>query len=294
MTTRRQEGIRRTTLFAAGLIGVSGAFAEPKGLGKDPIGSRQATLQDEAARAVRARLIGETDRLTPGGRSWLALTFDIEPGWHLYWHNAGDSGMPISFRFDTPAGISIGEAHWPTPERHVSAGIILDYVYEHRATILIPVDVDARVTGPVAISASVQWLVCREACVPGGTTVAATFQTGPAGARGADAARFEEARKRIPVVHDPADRGKIEARFSGHTLEISAPRADGLVFYPFASERAVPLNAIEQGESNTDRLSIEFTEGVTEEPTVKGVVEVRREGQAPEFWLVSIDPRAGS
>lgn len=293
MKPTRHDRILRATLFAAGLIGVPWAFAEPPAFSKDPLGERRGTLQEQAARAVSVRLISEAAALAPGRTNWVALTFDIGEGWHLYWHNAGDSGMPISFRFTVPEGVRVGEAQWPTPERHVSAGIILDYIYEKSVTILIPVEVDSSVSGPVALSAAVEWLVCREACVPGGTTVSATFDTGTGAARGAEASRIDEARQRIPAVLDPADRGKIDARFNGATLVIRAPRAESMAFYPYASDTAIPVDAIAQGEAQGDRLSIEFAEAVTDERELRGVVEVRRSGQAPEFWLITVDPAAG-
>ncbi|HBS28871.1 MAG TPA: thiol:disulfide interchange protein, partial [Phycisphaerales bacterium] len=125
-----------------------------------------------------ARLIAERVTLTPGKTNWIALTFDIAPKWHLYWHNAGDSGLPISFRVHAPEGVTVGEPLWPTPRRHVSAEIILDYIYEDRVTILLPVEVSGSAAAPpagggmgqVTIGATVEWLVCREACVPGGAS----------------------------------------------------------------------------------------------------------------------------
>lgn len=287
------DRIRRATLFAAGLLGATAAFAEPGSLTKSPFGAGQQTLQEQAARAVRARLISESTTLAPGRTNWVALTFDIDPGWHLYWHNAGDSGMPISFKFTAPPGVQIGEAQWPTPARHITAGIILDYIYEKSVTILFPIEIDSTVSGPVTVSAAVEWLVCREACVPGGTTATASFDVGTGSARGPEAVRIDEARRRIPVPHDPHDRGKLNARFSGSTLNIEVRGASGLVFYPYASDEALPVNAIEQGESNGDRLSIDFTPEVAGAERVKGVVEVRRAGGVSEFWLVTVDPRSG-
>src|SRR3546814_9312911 len=43
---------------------------------------------------VDARLLVETDRLDPGKSTRIALKLSPQQGWHVYWSNPGDSGMP--------------------------------------------------------------------------------------------------------------------------------------------------------------------------------------------------------
>src|SRR5688572_24226696 len=54
---------------------------------------------------ARVRLVSERSALLPGQTNYIGLAFDIDPGWHLYWHGASDSGMPITFTLDLPAGV---------------------------------------------------------------------------------------------------------------------------------------------------------------------------------------------
>src|SRR5689334_8947835 len=38
----------------------------------------------------------------------VGLLFDLEPGWHVYWTNAGDSGEPPTMKWTLPAGVTVG------------------------------------------------------------------------------------------------------------------------------------------------------------------------------------------
>src|SRR5215831_211885 len=39
-------------------------------------------------------LVSETLSLRPATRGWLGIKFVHRPGWHTYWINPGDSGLP--------------------------------------------------------------------------------------------------------------------------------------------------------------------------------------------------------
>ena len=41
------------------------------------------------------------------------LYFKLEPGWHVYWQNAGDSGEPPRIQWTLPAGVTAGPISFP-------------------------------------------------------------------------------------------------------------------------------------------------------------------------------------
>ena len=46
---------------------------------------------------VEADLIAENQSFRSGDfDNWIALRLRPEPGWHVYWQNPGDSGIPTS------------------------------------------------------------------------------------------------------------------------------------------------------------------------------------------------------
>jgi len=95
------------------------------------------------------------------------LYFKLEPGWHVYWKNAGDAGEPPRARWTLPEGITAGDIQFPAPRR-LPNGPLMDFGYEDE--VLFPLTLTVASTakpGPVALHAKVDWLVCREVCIPG-------------------------------------------------------------------------------------------------------------------------------
>ena len=95
------------------------------------------------------------------------LYFKLEPGWHVYWKNAGDSGEPPSIHWTLPAGITAGPMQFPAPKR-LPLGPLMDFGYENE--VLFPIQLQVADTvkdGAAALDAKVDWLVCREVCIPG-------------------------------------------------------------------------------------------------------------------------------
>ena len=73
-----------------------------------------AHAQDE--KLVNIRLLPETSRIEAGDTIWIGIEQSIEPGWHTYWKNPGDSGTAPVVNWDLPDGFKVGDLHWPTPE----------------------------------------------------------------------------------------------------------------------------------------------------------------------------------
>lgn len=146
-------------------------------------------------------LIAEREWIAAGHPFNVALRFELEKGWHVYWVNPGDSGEPPRVTWDLPAGIKAGAIEWPAPRR-LGTPTIVDYGYEGGVTLIVPMRADANLApqDPVQIAANVKVLVCREMCIPGKAQVSLTLpvklQPPPASAQGNHF--FTEARKAWP------------------------------------------------------------------------------------------------
>jgi thiol:disulfide interchange protein DsbD len=95
------------------------------------------------------------------------LYFKLEPGWHIYWRNAGDSGEPPQVRWTLPDGITAGAMEFPAPKR-LPLGPLMDFGYEDE--VLFPIEIHVSKgakLGLAILHANVNWLVCREVCIPG-------------------------------------------------------------------------------------------------------------------------------
>jgi thiol:disulfide interchange protein DsbD len=95
------------------------------------------------------------------------LYFKLEPGWHIYWKNPGDAGEPPHIHWTLPAGITAGAMEFPAPKR-LPLGPLMDFGYEDE--VLFPFKIyvaEGFHGGQVTLHAKVDWLVCRERCIPG-------------------------------------------------------------------------------------------------------------------------------
>jgi thiol:disulfide interchange protein DsbD len=116
---------------------------------------------------LQAELVAQSASVAPGGVVYVALRQVIEPGWHTYWRNPGDSGQATTLSWTLPAGWRAGDMVWPAPQR-MRTGPLMDYGYV--GEVLLPVAVTAPATArpgqSVSLQAKAQFLVCKDVCVP--------------------------------------------------------------------------------------------------------------------------------
>jgi thiol:disulfide interchange protein DsbD len=245
------------------------------------------------ANHVTPAIVTEYDAWKPGARAWLGLEFMIQPGWHIYWNGVNDTGLPPKFEIKAPEGFKIGDALWPAPRRNLAPGNILDFIYESRVMLLIPVDVPKDVKpGTVTVSADCKWLVCSEVCLPESGKCSAAVAIAKGGETpklGPSAPRFEESRRRIPKPLPPDSTTK--AQIKGGLLVVESPQAAKLSFFP--GDGCVPMPKLaKQGQANGERLSITL-EPDSKDPKahVKGVIEVAgKDVKQPEYFSVDLVP----
>jgi thiol:disulfide interchange protein/DsbC/DsbD-like thiol-disulfide interchange protein len=150
---------------------------------------------------VTARLVAERTEIAPGATVDLALVLEIQPGWHTYWRNPGDSGDAPRVEWTLPDGVSIGPIRWPRPEV-IPVGPLANYGYSGRAVHLMALSLseDWPVGEPLRIRADADWLVCEEHCIPESGSFGLTLTTGPVPGPidTAEAQVFADARAGLP------------------------------------------------------------------------------------------------
>lgn len=176
---------------------------------------------------VKARLVAERSSISPGETVWVALHLEMRPGWHVYWRNPGDAGLPPEIAWTLPQGFTAGEIAWPTPERFV-VNDIGNYGYAGSVDLLVPITADPKASGPppggtTPIRAQATWLACADICIPGGAQVALALPvaTAPSGPDPAQANLFAASRERLPL---PAGFATTVA-VSGTDLTLRLPAA---------------------------------------------------------------------
>jgi len=283
--------VRRAATAAAvlGCVLTAGCGAKPaQEPGRGP--GHATTGAGEPGHAT-ARFVAERDALVPGDTLALGVSFAIERDWHLYGNAANDTGYPIHVTPELPPGYRALGLLWPAPRRHVSPGNILDHVYEDRVTLLLPVVVPAhaRVGERVSLAARLQWLVCRDVCLPESARVTLEL---PVRARAtlsaATAALFAETRARLPAPLPPEAR----ASRTGKMVAFEFPGARSLAFYP-GTECPRFENPIRDGAAEGERLSLALAGTETGGAPVEGVLEVTRPDGTSSCFSVRLGPPAG-
>jgi thiol:disulfide interchange protein len=150
---------------------------------------------------VAAGLIAETRNVVPGRPLQVALRQKIESGWHTYWSNPGESGLPTTIDWSLPSDFRAGPIVWPTPERF-TVGPVVGYGY--KGEVLLPITIDVpnglQPGSDVTISAHASWLVCSDICIPEEADFSLSFPVGSAPEPDLDAAQaFATARTRTPT-----------------------------------------------------------------------------------------------
>ena len=112
------------------------ALAAGLGVARPGERGRRAAHRGSRQGAPRRR---EPARSAPGETVWVALHLEMRPGWHVYWRNPGDAGLPPEIAWKLPSGFTAGEIAWPTPERFVDNDQIGNYGYAGSVDLLVPV-----------------------------------------------------------------------------------------------------------------------------------------------------------
>ena len=95
----------------------------------------------------------------------LAVNFKNHPGWHTYWINPGDAGLPIEAKFNINGkDTKLDTLEWPIPHRYIEKGDILTFGYSKDYTLFYKLPQDLK---KADIKAHFKWLICKHVCIPG-------------------------------------------------------------------------------------------------------------------------------
>ncbi len=184
--------------------------------------------------------------IDPAG--YIGIKFEIEPGWHIYWVNSGESGQPTAVNWVVPEGWRVGELQWPIPTKFIERGNIVTFGYEGSVLLTAPIFNPPEIPGTAAeieIQASSAWLVCKDICVPGqrDQNHKIIFSTQKALTPSSFADQFKFSRDNSP---QPAPKNfPISFDRDSHSISIILPPnpnltletiSNAIQFFPFSSE----------------------------------------------------------
>nr|WP_168047309.1 protein-disulfide reductase DsbD domain-containing protein [Brevundimonas alba] len=117
---------------------------------------------------IAAELVPMSQWAAPGSTAIVAVRQAIEPGWHTYWRNPGDSGGPTTLTWTLPAEATAGDIVWPMPERQ-RLKTLMNFGYTGEVYLPVPVTIpaDARAGTTLPLTVKALFFVCSaDMCVP--------------------------------------------------------------------------------------------------------------------------------
>ncbi|MFO0747939.1 MAG: protein-disulfide reductase DsbD family protein [Myxococcota bacterium] len=118
---------------------------------------------------VEVELVSDVKAVVPGESVRVALRFETDDQWHLYWKNPGAIGLPTEVTFEAPDGWDFGGIAFPLPRRIVSKIGDVSFGYEGELVLMSDVRVPegALEGSEVTLTAKAKWLICKENCIQG-------------------------------------------------------------------------------------------------------------------------------
>lgn len=224
------------------------------------------TLDDrqnpDAPELVTASLIADKSSVEPGGAIRLGLRLQHAAGWHTYWRNPGDSGLPTEFNLTGPEGVSVTPIEWPLPSRFILPPLA-NYGYDGDLLLVRQAQLPGEIgTRNIRFEAQASWLVCREVCLPGKSTVALELPVldGDSNNASPQKALFETVQNKLS-----AKRIELSARIADNRLALYLPEElvginpQRVEYFPFSSghiNQAAPQDLFRHAASQGWRLEI--------------------------------------
>lgn len=193
---------------------------------------------------AEVELIVPKQGVRPGETLPVGVKFTMEPGWHIYWTNPGDSGDPPVFSWNLPGGGASGimrggeweatDPEFPTPIAWTDPGGLQGYGYAGEVIFPATLTVPASTTPgqEVEVTLAANYLICRDVCLPEQATASVKLSVSPdASETDSEAEKaLEEARAAVPEESRSA-----EMTADGDRVELTVPMpadAKNVGFFP--------------------------------------------------------------
>lgn len=196
LTPKRIRWLSRLSMLIVATILSAGVWIASAEV---PAPSELASAIEDPANLVRTDLLANVRTIQPGKPFLVGVHFEMKPKWHIYWKHPGDAGLATKIDVKVPEGFKVSPLRWPTPETFQQPGDIDGYGYSGKvllwATVTPPKDLKPGTE--VDIHAKVNWMACKNKCIPGSETLKLNLPTGDK-AEAENQALFESWAKRTP------------------------------------------------------------------------------------------------
>ncbi len=220
----------------------------------------------------------------PGSTVRGALTLDIDDHWHVYWKNAGDSGLPAEILWDETSGAETGAFEWPIPHPQ-PIETLMNYGFEERLVLPFDIKLPDNADGELVLSGTAQYLICKDICIPEEAPVSLRLTIGdaPIKSLAGDAFAWADARMPVPLQGEAAlDRSEgetwklsirddsVRAAFDGDVSNVRFFPADHQILHP-------PEQPVSLGPEGVT-LTLQEAVGLSNDGPLSGVLAIEDVG----------------
>jgi thiol:disulfide interchange protein DsbD len=221
-----------------------------------------AALAVAAHAQATASLVAGAESVAPGGTIRVGVQFQLDPHWHVYWKNPGDSGQAPSIRWRLPEGVTASEIAWPAPKR-IPTPPFMTFGYEGEVTLSCGLAIpEGYAAATLLVAADVEWLMCdANGCMPGEAKLSMEIPVRP------DKRLMIGPPVRVLTLGVPIPpTGPVSARYGGKRIALTAPGAPS---YFFPEEPGIIEPSAEQRRTDRGILLPPVKKPVT---TLRGVL----------------------
>lgn len=155
----------------------------------------------------KVELVLDATKAAPGGKVMAGVRFRVREGWHIYHKDPGGPGLPPSFEWELPNGVSAGEVLWPKPEVFQFDGED-NNGYHGEVMLLVPLTIAEDVAqGPMDLRVKVEWQECKDVCVLGEASLQAELAVADAREASSDEPEIAKWRKQVEEARGPPELG---------------------------------------------------------------------------------------
>jgi len=130
------------------------------------------------AEYTAVRLVSASESVGSSKEIGLGLHFRMKDGWKVYWRSAGDAGYPPMLDWSGSDNIDGVTISWPAPERFQILGF---NTLGYRDDVVLPLTVRLKREGARMVArVGVDYLTCKEICIPIQENLELTLSSGPA------------------------------------------------------------------------------------------------------------------
>jgi DsbC/DsbD-like thiol-disulfide interchange protein len=130
-----------------------------------PVAAQDASAWDKELHAAARLIAGSTIETDDATLLRAGAEIRLEPGWHTYWRDPGDSGVPPTFDFAGSENVKSVTILWPAPGRFPDgAG---GYFIGYKGNVIFPLRIVPKdAARGSSIHLKLAYAVCEKLCVP--------------------------------------------------------------------------------------------------------------------------------